>query len=230
MTLGQPRHHFRRIGSTNVRARELAAAGAPHGTVVTAAEQTAGRGRQGRTWVAPPGRALLCSVLVRELPRLLPLAAGVAVAETVDAVTGGADRALVKWPNDVWLSGRKVAGILVEGRPQEGWGVIGIGLNVALREADFPLELQATATTLGLEPEAVEPTLARLLVALETWLAASPDAVLDAVRARDALLGRPVRWAGGSGQGGGIDGDGRLIVLTDGGQVELEAGEVHLER
>ncbi len=230
MTLGQPRLHLRQVGSTNLRARELAAAGAPHGTVVTASEQTAGRGRQGRTWVAPAGRALLCSVLVRRLPRLLPLAAGVAVAETVDAVTATGDSALVKWPNDVWLSGRKVAGILVEGRPQEGWGVIGIGLNVALRETDFPRELQATAATLGLEPEAIEPTLARLLAALETWIAASPDAVLDAVRSRDALRGQPVRWAGGSGHGGGIDGDGRLIVLTESGRVELEAGEVHLLR
>ncbi len=230
MTLGQPRLHFRQIDSTNLRARELAAGGAPHGTVVTAAEQTAGRGRQGRTWVAPAGRALLFSVIVRELPRMLPLAAGVAVAETVDALGNGAERALVKWPNDVWLSGLKVAGILVEGRPQEGWGVVGIGLNVALRVADFPAELRATATTLGLGPEAIEPTLVRLLAALERWIAASPGAVLDAVRGRDALLGQPVRWASGSGRGGGIDGDGRLIVLTDGGRVELEAGEVHLGR
>jgi BirA family biotin operon repressor/biotin-[acetyl-CoA-carboxylase] ligase len=230
VTLGQPRLHCRRIESTNVRARELAAAGAPHGTVVSAAEQTAGRGRQGRTWVAPAGRALLCSVIVRELPRLLPLAAGLAVADTVDLMGQGDDRALVKWPNDVWLSGRKVAGILVEGRPQEGWGVVGIGLNVALRESDFPPELRATATTLGLEPEAIEPTLARLLTALATWIAAPPGAVLDAMRTRDALLGEPVRWASGSGRGGGIDGDGRLIVLTDAGRVELEAGEVHLQR
>ena len=230
MTLGQPRLHLRLTDSTNARARELAAAGAPHGTTITANEQTAGRGRQGRTWVAPPGRALLCSVLVRELPRLLPLAAGVAVAETVDAVAPLTDGALVKWPNDVWLSGRKVAGILVEGRPQEGWGVIGIGLNVAVREADFPPELRSTATTLGLGPEAIEPTLTRLLGALGTWLGASPDVVLDAVRARDALRDQPVRWADGSGRGGGIDGDGRLIVLTDDGRVGLEAGEVHLLR
>jgi BirA family transcriptional regulator, biotin operon repressor / biotin---[acetyl-CoA-carboxylase] ligase len=228
VTLGQPRLHFRQIDSTNLVARELAAAGAPHGTVVTAGEQTAGRGRQGRTWVAPAGRALLCSVIVRELPRMLPLAAGVAVAETVDAVGNGAEGALVKWPNDVWLSGLKVAGILVEGRPQEGWGVVGIGLNVALRVTDFPPELRATATTLGLGPEAIEPTLVRLLAALEKWIAASPGAVLDAVRSRDALVGQPVRWTSGSGRGGGIDGDGRLIVLTDGGRVELEAGEVHL--
>jgi len=230
MRLGSPRVHLRRIDSTNVRARELAAGGAPHGTVVTAAEQTAGRGRQGRVWVAPAGRALLCSVVVRDPPRLLPLATGVAVADTVGEVTGEEGRATVKWPNDVWLDGRKVAGILVEGRPQEGWAVIGIGLNVAVREQELPPELRTIATTLGLEPDAIEPTLQRLLAALERWISAPSDDVLDAVRARDALLDRPVRWSGGSGRGGGIDGDGRLIVLTDGGRVGLDAGEVHLER
>ncbi len=230
MTFGRPRRHLRRVDSTNLRARELAAVGAPHGTVVTADEQTAGRGRQGRTWVAPAGRALLCSVIVRDPPRLLPLAAGIAVADTVGNITGDADRARVKWPNDVWLDGRKVAGILVEGRPQEGWAVIGIGLNVALDESDFPPELRTTAMTLGLGPDAIEPTLGRLLAALERWVTAPSDEVLAAVRARDALLGEPVRWAGGFGRGGGIDGDGRLIVLTDGGRVELDAGEVHLQR
>jgi BirA family transcriptional regulator, biotin operon repressor / biotin---[acetyl-CoA-carboxylase] ligase len=224
--LGLPRLHYRRIDSTNRRARELAAAGAPHGTLVTASEQTAGRGRQGRTWTAAPGRALLCSVVVRDPPRLLPLAAGVAVAETVESVGDG--RALVKWPNDVLVDGRKVAGILVEGRPQEGWAVVGIGLNVALRVDDFPPELQETAATLGLPEEAVEPSLTEMLARLGTWIAADPDAVLSAIRARDALLDQPVRWAGGSGRGGGIDGDGRLVVVTDGGRVELDAGEVHL--
>jgi BirA family biotin operon repressor/biotin-[acetyl-CoA-carboxylase] ligase len=224
IALGQPRLHLRLTGSTNERARELAAAGAPHGTLVTASRQTAGRGRQGRTWTAPAGRALLCSLIVRDPPRLLPLAAGVAVA----AVVGGAAR--LKWPNDVLVERRKVAGILVEGRPQERWAVLGIGLNVALRPNDFPAELRATAATLGLEPGAVEPTLARLLGELGTWLAAPPDDVLAAVRERDALYGVPVRWAGGEGRGAGIDGDGRLIVATAGGSEALDAGEVHLVR
>ena len=79
-SVGSPRLHLRRVDSTNARARELAAAGAPHGMVVTATFQESGRGRQGRTWVAPAGRALLCSVIVRDPPRLLPLIAGVAVA------------------------------------------------------------------------------------------------------------------------------------------------------
>jgi BirA family transcriptional regulator, biotin operon repressor / biotin---[acetyl-CoA-carboxylase] ligase len=220
--LGRPRVHYRRIGSTNARARELAGAGAPHGTLVTAAEQSAGRGRQGRTWAAAAGRALLCSVVVRDPPSLLPLAAGVAVAEVVGP------EAQIKWPNDVLAAGRKVAGILVEGRPQEGWAVVGIGLNVALRLEDFPDELRATAGTLGLEPDAIEPTLDALLGRLEHWLARDAAAVLDAVRERDALLGRPVRWGGGHGVGAGVDAGGRLVVRTDDGPVALDAGEVHL--
>jgi BirA family biotin operon repressor/biotin-[acetyl-CoA-carboxylase] ligase len=221
--LGTPRLHLRRVDSTNTRARELAAAGAPHGTLVTAAEQTSGRGRQGRTWTAPAGRALLCSLVIREPPRLLPLAAGVAVAE----VAG--DGARLKWPNDVLVDGRKVAGILVEGRPQERWAVLGIGLNVAVRVEDFPPELRATAGTLGLGPEAVEPALGRLLDALGRWLDAAEPEVLAAVRDRDALRGRTVRWSAGEGVADGIDHDGRLVVVTrKRARVTLEAGEVHL--
>lgn len=221
--LGTPRLHLRQAASTNDTARDLAAAGAPHGTLVTADEQTAGRGRQGRTWTAPRGRALLMSVVVRDPPALLPLAAGAAVAEAVGT------RATVKWPNDVLLDGRKVAGILAEGRPAEGWAVLGIGLNVAVRPEDFPDDLRARAGTLGRGPEAVEPVLADLLGLLARWLGAPPADVLDAVRSRDALLGRPISWAAGRGVGGGIDGGGRLVVqLPGGGSTALEAGEVHL--
>ncbi len=222
--LGYPRIHFREIGSTNDHARELAARGAPHGALITAAAQSAGRGRQGRTWVAPPGRALLCSLVLREPGELVSLAAGVAVAE----LAGPA--ATVKWPNDVLVDGRKVAGILVEGRPQQQWAVLGIGVNVAVREEDFPDELRARAGSLGRDPAAVEPALAELLGRLEGWLTAPDDAVLDAVRARDALLGQPVHWAGGRGVGAGIDGCGRLLVHTDSGELALDAGEVHLGR
>jgi BirA family biotin operon repressor/biotin-[acetyl-CoA-carboxylase] ligase len=220
--LGSPRAHFRLIDSTNARARSLAAAGAPHGTVVTAAEQSAGRGRQGRTWSAPAGRALLCSVVIREPPRLLPLVAGVAVASAV----GPASQ--IKWPNDVLVDGRKVAGILVEGRVQEGWAVVGIGVNVAVAPGEFPAEVRDRAGTLGLEPGAIEPWLEGLLRSLELWLGAGSEAVLDALRARDALLGQEVRWRDGVGVGAGIDGDGRLVVTTASGEVRLDAGEVHL--
>jgi BirA family biotin operon repressor/biotin-[acetyl-CoA-carboxylase] ligase len=222
MSLGLPRRHFRLTDSTNARARELASRGAPHGTLVTAEAQSAGRGRQGRRWVAPPGEALLCSVLVRDPPRLLPLAAGVAVAE----VAGPGAR--LKWPNDVLIDSRKVAGILVEGRVQERWAVVGIGLNVAVRLEAMPDELRASAGTLGLGADQLEPTLQRLLGSLDAWIAAQPGEVLDAVRERDALCGREVGWGDQKGRAQGIDGEGRLIVMSAEGRVALEAGEVHL--
>ncbi len=224
-TLGSPHLHLRETSSTNDRARELASAGAPHGALVTAGAQTAGRGRQGRRWSAPPGRALLMSVVLREAHPLLPLAAAVAVARGCGPAT------TVKWPNDVLLDGRKVCGILAEGRPQEGWAVLGIGINVAVRTEDLPEELRTTATGLGLTPEQVPALLGTVLTELETALALPLPELLDAWRARDALRGRPVRWDGGGGVAAGIDDGGRLLVeRADGSLTALDAGEVHLER
>ena len=221
--LGRPRLHLRETDSTNERAREIAAAGAPHGTLVTAHAQTAGRGRQGRRWEAPPGSALLCSLIVRRSDDLLSLRAGLAVAELAGP------SALVKWPNDVLLDGLKVAGVLVEGRPQEGWAVVGIGINVAVEPAALGAELSERAGTLGRPRSAVEPALADLLQALERWLSAPASQALDALRARDALLDRPVSWSGGSGVGAGIDAAGGLRVRLPAGDVTvLSAGEVHL--
>jgi BirA family biotin operon repressor/biotin-[acetyl-CoA-carboxylase] ligase len=233
--LGRPRLHLRRTGSTNDRARELAAAGAPHGTLVTAAEQTAGRGRQGRRWSAPAGSALLMSLIVRSPPPLLPLMAALAVCDIA-----GPDAA-IKWPNDVVVAKplAKLGGILVEARPQEGWAVVGIGLNVAVELEELPGELRPSAArgegaplpaaTLGRPREEIEPALQRLLQALEQRLAEPAEATLEAWRARDALRGREIAWAAGSGRAQGIDGAGRLVVaLADGGQTTLGAGEVHL--
>jgi BirA family biotin operon repressor/biotin-[acetyl-CoA-carboxylase] ligase len=218
--LGRPRLHLRTTGSTNDRARELAAAGAPHGTLVTAGEQTAGRGRQGRTWSAPAGQALLLSLVLRDPPALLPLRAGLAVADLAG------DAARVKWPNDVLLDGRKLAGILVEARPQDGWAVLGIGLNAAVELPALPEAVRDRAASLGRPPE---EALADLLPALERRLGESADACLAALRARDALLGRPVRCEGGEGVGAGIGDDGSLLVETATGVVlRLGAGEIHL--
>jgi BirA family biotin operon repressor/biotin-[acetyl-CoA-carboxylase] ligase len=222
--------HLRETGSTNDRARELAAAGAPHGTLVTASSQSAGRGRQGRSWSAPRGTSLLMSLLLRSPPPLLPLIAAVAVCD----VAG--DEAQVKWPNDVVLPRpdptrplAKVAGILTEGRPQAGWAVLGIGLNVAVHLEELPIELRSTAATLGCSPDAVEPTLEALLTALQRRLAEPIAASIDAWRSRDALCGREIAWDSGRGRAQGIDGSGRLIVaLGDGGHTTLDAGEVHL--
>jgi BirA family biotin operon repressor/biotin-[acetyl-CoA-carboxylase] ligase len=223
--LGAPRVHHRRTDSTNERAKLLAGAGAPDGTLVTADEQTAGRGRQGREWTAPPGSAVLMSLILRELDErdeLLPLAAAVAVCEAIPL------EAAIKWPNDVWIERRKVAGILVEGRPQEGWAVLGLGVNVTTRE--FPPELAETATSLriaGAEASR-DRVLEDLVRSLTDWLGAPRDEVLAAWRALDALKGEQVRWSGGSGTAAGIDDSGALQVQTGNGPVTLDAGEVHL--
>jgi BirA family biotin operon repressor/biotin-[acetyl-CoA-carboxylase] ligase len=223
VTLGRPRLHLRETTSTNERARELAARGAPHGTLVTAGVQTAGRGRQGRTWTAPPGTALLLSLVLRESDALTPLRAGLAVSD----LAGGAAR--VKWPNDVLVDGRKVAGILVEGRPQEGWAVLGIGVNAALSLDDLPEELRASAGTLGRSPRELDVALGELLAALERRLNEPAAEALAALRERDALLDRPVAGAGGAGVGAGLgDGGALLVRRADGMVVGLEAGEVHL--
>jgi BirA family transcriptional regulator, biotin operon repressor / biotin---[acetyl-CoA-carboxylase] ligase len=225
--LGLPRLHLRRTDSTNERARALALSGATHGMLVTASEQTAGRGRQGRRWSAPAGSALLMSLLLRDPPALLPLAAAVAVCDVC-----GPD-ARVKWPNDVVVARgdalAKLAGILIEGRPQESWAVLGIGVNVAVRIEELPPDLRGAAATLGRGPDAIEPLLADLLTALARRLADPPERTLAAWRARDALRGRDVSWAAGRGRADGIDGDGRLLIaLPDGGRTALSAGEVHL--
>jgi BirA family transcriptional regulator, biotin operon repressor / biotin---[acetyl-CoA-carboxylase] ligase len=224
--IGSPRVHHRLTDSTNERARELAAAGAPHGTLVTADEQSAGRGRQGRTWTAPAKSAVLMSVVLRELSETLPLAAAVAVCEALPV------DAQIKWPNDVWIDGRKVAGILIEGRPQEGWAVLGIGLNVSVEA--FPPPLDETATSLlraGVDASR-DDALDRVVTSLAGWLPRRSDEVLAAWRSRDALLGRTVRWSNGSKEGtaAGVDDSGALIVDTADGRVTLDAGEVHLER
>jgi BirA family biotin operon repressor/biotin-[acetyl-CoA-carboxylase] ligase len=227
--LGSPRLHLRETGSTNDVARELAQAGAPHGALVTAAAQTAGRGRQGRAWTTPPGTALAMSLVLRDVSSLLPLLAAVAVAEACSAALGPGEDVRIKWPNDVLVGGRKVSGILAEGRPHEGWAVLGIGVNVAVDVALLPEDVRERATSLGLARSAVEPFLMDLLARLEHWRAAPGGEVLDAWRARDALAGREVAWAAGQGVAAGIDGEGRLlVVLPEGGQTALDAGEVHL--
>ncbi len=229
LPLGTPRLHLRSVGSTNARAQELAIAGAPHGTLVTADAQTAGHGRQGRAWVTPPDRALACSLVLRDPPRLLPMLAALAVADVAEALDRERRAPRIKWPNDVLLDGRKVAGILAEGRPQEGWVVLGIGVNVAVADEEFPPELRDLATSLGAEPTDTSRALALLLAGLERWLAAPTPEVVETYRTRDALAGRKITWNGGRGTALGLADDGRLRVRDDSGAEQLlDAGEVHL--
>jgi len=253
MSFGEPHHHFGSIDSTNMRARELAAEGAEHGTVVTAAEQTAGRGRQGRTWTAPAGKALLYSAIVRPLEErhaMLPLAVPLAVCEAAEELRPGLECG-VKWPNDVQVKQRKLAGILVEARPQDGWAVIGVGLNLSISRDEFPPDLRDQAVSIFASEEGGRGRSRRSLPAvaqagppptpltaaevlnrhLARWLEADLDTVLDAWRQRDALKGREVAWDGGSGVADGVDDRGYLLVLTPAGdRIAVGAGEVHLTR
>ena len=201
--------------------------------MVTASEQSAGRGRQGRSWFAPAGAALLYSALLRPLGErpLLPLAAPLAVCEAAEAIAEV--RCGVKWPNDVWVADRKLAGVLIESRAgEDGWAVIGVGLNVAVPRARFPAELAAMATSLlaeGAAEATVEDARGALNAALDRWLDAPEAEVLAGFRARDALAGRRVGWDRDAGVVAGIDDSGHLLVDTDGGErVALGAGEVHL--
>ncbi len=251
---GNPHRHYRRTDSTNERARELALADAPSGTVITAAEQTAGRGRLGRTWSAPPGKALLYSAILRPLhpeQPLLPLTAPLAVCEAIESLAPV--RCLVKWPNDVWISegesdasgdrgsgrgarhagrGRKVAGILIEARPAE-WAVIGIGINVAIEPDEFPADLRWPATSIG-HGATVERTAGALNERLSEWVAAEPARTLAAYAERDALRGREIAWEGaapggqGAGIAEGIDEAGHLIVRAGETTISLGWGEVTL--
>ncbi len=250
MNFGAPHRHFGQVDSTNSRARELAETGAPGGTVVTAGEQLAGRGRQGRSWVAPAGGALLYSAILRPLDErhlLLPLAAPLAVCEAAEALRPGVE-CQIKWPNDVWVEGRKLAGVLIEAKPQDGWAVIGVGLNLSTSADEFPADLRETAVSLfgsraggreksrrslpAVAPEGLLPTpltAAEVLNShLDRWVEATQQDILAAWRARDALTGREVAWEDGSGIADGIDDRGHLAVLVSGDRVLLGAGDVHL--
>jgi BirA family biotin operon repressor/biotin-[acetyl-CoA-carboxylase] ligase len=236
--LGGPLVHLDATGSTNDHARRLAIAGAPAGTLVVAEEQTAGRGRHGRTWSAPRGRALTLSLLLRPEPdalRLLPLATALAVCEASE--TAAPVHCRIKWPNDVLLDRRKLAGILIESRPQEGWAVVGIGLNVDTPECELAPELRETATSLRIAVGGTvdrDDALDALIERVAYWSVAPQRVVLDAYRKRDALRGEAISWSAGErtlrGTAAGIDDGGNLIVFGgDGERLTLDAGEVHLD-
>ena len=230
------------ISSTNDRAAAVAEQGAAEGCVVAANAQSAGRGRHGRSWASPPGAGLYVSVVLRPAERAVPLltiAAGVAVAEGIQAATGLATD--VKWPNDVYAHGRKIAGILAEASSTHAnrsiqHVVVGAGINIM--PAAYPPEIVSRATSLEVElGRAVDRglLLAEYLCALASRYQdlqdGRGDAVIGAWRARAAsMLGRRVQWdaPGGAGDGVALDIDetGALVVRTDAGLIRVTAGEV----
>jgi BirA family biotin operon repressor/biotin-[acetyl-CoA-carboxylase] ligase len=224
-------------GSTNDDVREAARAGAAAGLVVVAERQDAGRGRRGAAWVCPPGEGLAFSVLLRPVekkalwPRL-SLAAGLAVAEALDRFGVFAE---VKWPNDIWIGGRKVSGILVEAG--EDFVVAGIGINVGVR--GFPAALADSATSLAIERGEAPGRAAVLGAVLERLQVWEPcighrfDELLHRLRERCALTGKQVRMSSGdgilTGEMAGI-GDGGELLLRDGSGVRkiVQADEVRV--
>jgi BirA family biotin operon repressor/biotin-[acetyl-CoA-carboxylase] ligase len=207
------------------------------GAVAVCDVQTKGRGRQGREWDTPPGTAILCSILLRppagRAQEELSLVAGLATAATVERALGLAVQ--VKWPNDVMVNRRKVAGVLAEAI--EGTVVLGIGLNVNQTREELPLEARVAPGSLytadGVRRERA-PLLADLLRSLEAdydlWLEGGLEALYDTLGARDFLRGRRVYVDGQAGVGIGIDRRGRLEVELHGERRTVESGEVLFER
>ena len=224
------------LAQTETTQRMLDAA-QPEGAVAVTEEQTAGRGRMGRRWDAPAGSSLLVSTLLRPPPERraseLTLLAGVCVAVVVERATGLA--AQIKWPNDVMLDRRKVAGGLAE--LKDGAVVLGIGLNVNQRPGELPSETKVPAGSLysltGREYERGE-LLADLLLELEhrydAWREDGLASLYEDLGARDFLRGRRVSFDGVAGTAQMITRDGRLAVTTESGLVVVESGEVSFER
>ncbi|HET6231438.1 MAG TPA: biotin--[acetyl-CoA-carboxylase] ligase [Longimicrobiaceae bacterium] len=235
-------HLYERVGSTNDVARALADEGAPAGTVVLAEEQVAGRGRGGKGWASAPGLGIWLSIVLRPdalpSPGLLPILVGLAAAEAVDEFARPAV-ARVKWPNDLYFGERKAGGILCEGSWDAGKPaavIVGIGLNVLHLPDDFPEEVRDTATSLriaaGWAPPRAEVAGA-IVREVMRGLASPPErlsgALLDRMRRRDALLGRPVRVTGAEELDGiamGVTPEGALLVRSDGVLRSVKAGTV----
>jgi BirA family biotin operon repressor/biotin-[acetyl-CoA-carboxylase] ligase len=232
--------HLPRVDSTQGTVFELAAAGAPDRTVVVADYQAAGRGRRGRAWDAPAGTSLLVSILLRPLgppPRWsgYSLVSALAVADALAQVADLGAR--LKWPNDVLVGGRKIAGILLESRLAAGArdGVVAVGIGVNLRQRAFPAGLAARATSVVLETGRLverDAALAALLAAFDAWRARLEGEGLGPVRDRWLALadtiGRRVSVDGVSGVAVDLDADGALVLEDGERRHRVVAGELEV--
>jgi BirA family biotin operon repressor/biotin-[acetyl-CoA-carboxylase] ligase len=238
--IGTPLSVVAETGSTNDDAKRAAAAGAPHGATFIADAQTAGRGRGGHVWFSPPGENLYLSTILR--PSVRPfdvapvtLAIGLAVARVVERCVRGAGRVQLKWPNDVLVDGRKIAGVLVEGQlrgDRVASLIAGLGVNVGTRS--FPPDLRDRATSLALVgvEDLERSRLAAALVAevgcvVDAFEAARLAPLLPEIRGLDLLKGREVEIGEVRGAAAGIDDAGRLLVRGADGVVRaVTSGEV----
>jgi BirA family biotin operon repressor/biotin-[acetyl-CoA-carboxylase] ligase len=240
-------HYFTELGSTQETARELAHDGAAQGTVVIAERQSAGRGRMGRSWHSPPGLNLYCTVILRpsipiaEVPRL-SLTAGVAAAQALEREAPGF--VSLKWPNDVWLKGRKTGGIIAEAvtdaRQELECVLLGIGININLAADDIPPDLRDKATSLRV---AVGHSCDRIAIAdslfsvLDYRYMEVLERGFDVVRPEwerfSALTGKRVTVVDGprreSGIVRGIDADGALLLEVGPAVRRILAGDVSIE-
>ena len=231
--IGSPRRHEAECESTQA----LLSADDPEGAIATTDHQTAGRGRLGRSWVEAPGTSVMVSVVLRPPPERrapeLSLVAAVAVALAVEDATELA--AQIKWPNDVMLARRKVAGILAEMR--DAVVILGIGLNVNQTREELPSDAKVAAASLrtidGRErdrEEVLTLLLERLDACYGAWRDGGLDAIYDDLGSRDFLRGRRVTVDGVGGVASRIERDGRLRVDGEAGPLLVESGEVLFER
>ena len=236
-------HYFDTIDSTNTHIRKLAAAGAPHGTVVIAASQTGGRGRLGRSFHSPVGGVYMSVLLRFDLPpqQLMHLTCATAVA-MCDAVEEAACiRPGIKWTNDLVVNGKKLGGILTElslSGDRVEYAVIGIGINCCQTATDFPSDLQNIATSLHLCAEKA-PDWAALAAAMLSALVhmdhslADVDAILEKYRKNCITLGKEISLLRGDevrhGKAVDVDKDGALVVeFSDGHTESVNSGEVSI--
>lgn len=237
--------YFETIDSTNTRAKALAAEGAPHGTVLIAGQQTAGRGRLGRTFQSPGGMGIYLSVILR--PECLPeqlmhltCATAVAMCNAVEDAVGL--RPKIKWTNDLVIGRKKLGGILTElsVSPQTGlvqYAVVGIGINCSQKKPDFPSELQdiaislTTAVGCPVSQASVAAAMIRELYCMGSTLLTQKDAIMQAYRQDCMTLGQDVVLLRGEekryGKALSVDEDGGLVVaFRDGAVSTVTSGEV----
>ena len=244
--IGREIHILRVTSSTNTHAMEMASDGSPEGTVVVAETQTGGKGRLGRTWVSPKGNLYLSIIFRPNIPLrkapLITLMGAVAVASTLKAVYNV--QATIKWPNDIFVSSKKISGLLTEMSAEQDrikHIVLGIGINVNITLNALPAEVRTSATTL------VEETgqkinrkmlLCQLLMELERWyriFLGDVDCMLREWKAFNMTIGNRVTVQGMGesfeGDAVGIDTEGRLLIkLADGILRPIAAGDVTLQR
>jgi len=241
--IGHSLHYYEEIGSTNDEAFRLGVQGAPEGTALIAERQSAGKGRMQRAWHSPPGANIYTSVILRprfepDLAPQISLAAGVAVAETLDPYCPG--KVFLKWPNDVQIGGKKVCGILTQMKTAAGvidFVVVGIGVNVNWNLKEFPEDIRKIATSLSVEAGREFSRLELIILLYENLakcyreLAQNGFAPLRKTwLERTTMIGKPVSVTFGketiSGEAADLDKDGSLVILVDGNQkVKVAAGD-----